>query len=151
MSDCHANGEKFGPGGQCWCFDACCNAPNFCVCDSCNREACICAHPPEKLAKCPACHHYDPHTGGGIGVCLHTKCGCDGPEDGPAFRTPPEHYAGKGGMQPWDVIDAFGLGYYGGNVFKYLARCGKKHGETREDDLKKIRNYIDKMIADGVD
>lgn len=27
---------------------------------------------------CPECHHTEPHTGGGIGVCLHKGCGCDG-------------------------------------------------------------------------
>lgn len=30
-------------------------------------------------AACITCGHPDPHTGGGIGVCLHEDCGCDGP------------------------------------------------------------------------
>lgn len=28
---------------------------------------------------CSACRHEEPHTGGGLGVCLSDGCGCDGP------------------------------------------------------------------------
>src|SRR5260221_668157 len=28
---------------------------------------------------CPECKHSRDHTGGGIGICLHPGCGCDGP------------------------------------------------------------------------
>ena len=27
---------------------------------------------------CEACGHADPHTGGGLGICLHAGCPCDG-------------------------------------------------------------------------
>jgi hypothetical protein len=30
-------------------------------------------------AECITCHHTEPHSGGGLGVCLHLGCGCDGP------------------------------------------------------------------------
>lgn len=35
---------------------------------------------------CTWCHHQSPHTGGGLGVCLHPDCGCDGPPN--ALRSP---------------------------------------------------------------
>jgi hypothetical protein len=62
---------------------------------------------------------------------------------------PPGHYATASGMQPWDVIDSFGLDYYTGNVLKYLLRAGKKG--PRMPDLVKARNYLDKVIADEAD
>jgi len=55
----------------------------------------------------------------------------------------PEYYEGKNGMQPFDVIDAFDLDFYEGNVVKYLIRWRKKNGL---DDLLKARNYIDEVI-----
>lgn len=55
----------------------------------------------------------------------------------------PEHYRGDG-MEPWDVIDAFGLDFYVGNCIKYLLRAGKKG--PRMEDLVKARNYINKAI-----
>lgn len=61
------------------------------------------------------------------------------------YDDPPSHYDG-GAIQPWDVIDAFGLDYYLGNVLKYTCRAGKKEGETRLKDLKKIRNFINRAI-----
>lgn len=66
------------------------------------------------------------------------------------YDPPPSHYRGAhpedDGIQPWDVIDAFGLDYYTGNVLKYLLRAGKKDIAPRLDDLKKARNYINKAI-----
>lgn len=56
---------------------------------------------------------------------------------------PPEHYRGDG-MQPFDVIDAFGLDFYEGNAVKYLLRWRRKGGI---DDLHKARHYIDEVIA----
>jgi hypothetical protein len=47
-------------------------------------------------------------------------------------------------MQPWDVIDEFGLDYYRGNVLKYVIRAGRKDDEL--EDLKKARDYLDKSI-----
>lgn len=45
--------------------------------------------------------------------------------------------------EPWDVIHAWGLGYFDGNAVKYLSRWRKKGGI---DDLRKARHYIDKLI-----
>ena len=57
--------------------------------------------------------------------------------------TVPDYYNGQGGMQPFDVIDAFGLDFYEGNVVKYICRWRKKNGI---EDLRKARTYIDEVI-----
>lgn len=31
------------------------------------------------MAACVTCGHRDEHTGGGLGICLRDRCGCDGP------------------------------------------------------------------------
>jgi len=59
-------------------------------------------------------------------------------------RVRPTYYDGKDGMQPFDVIDAFGLDFYEGNVIKYLVRWRKKNGL---EDLRKARTYLDRIIA----
>jgi hypothetical protein len=56
----------------------------------------------------------------------------------------PDYYDGKGGMQPFDVIDAFGLDFYEGNVVKYLVRWRKKNGI---EDLRKARTYLARIIS----
>jgi hypothetical protein len=60
---------------------------------------------------------------------------------GPADWTP-QHYRGNG-LQPFDVIDAFGLDFYEGNALKYLLRWRKKNGI---EDLVKARTYIQQLI-----
>ena len=62
------------------------------------------------------------------------------------YDSPPGHYEGGNGVQPWDIIDGFGLDFYLGNVMKYVCRAGKKDGAAKLDDLKKARNYISKAI-----
>ncbi|MGW0682923.1 DUF3310 domain-containing protein [Streptomyces sp. NPDC002754] len=62
------------------------------------------------------------------------------------YDAPPKHYAGKGGLDPWAVWDAFDLDRYTANAVKYLLRAGKKDIAPRLDDLKKARNYINKLI-----
>lgn len=47
-------------------------------------------------------------------------------------------------IQPWDIIDAFGLGFYEGSALKYLLRAGRKG--SRLEDLQKCRHYLDKLI-----
>lgn len=46
-------------------------------------------------------------------------------------------------IQPWDAIQDWGLGYFSGNVVKYVARYKNKGGI---EDLKKARHYLDKLI-----
>jgi hypothetical protein len=52
-----------------------------------------------------------------------------------------DHY--KMAYETWDVIHAWGLGYFDGNAVKYLSRWRKKGGVQ---DLKKAAHYIQKLI-----
>lgn len=47
-------------------------------------------------------------------------------------------------IQPWAVIDAWGLDFYAGSALKYLYRAGRKGPKL--EDLKKLRHYVDKLI-----
>lgn len=53
-----------------------------------------------------------------------------------------QHYAAKP-IQPWDFIAANGLGYFEGNVVKYLSRWRDKGGVQ---DLHKAAHYLQKLI-----
>lgn len=53
-----------------------------------------------------------------------------------------DHYKAKG-VQPWDYIAQNGLGYFEGNVVKYVSRWKDKGGVA---DLEKARHYLDKLI-----
>jgi len=55
----------------------------------------------------------------------------------------PPHYTASG-IEPIDVIEAWGLGFHLGNCLKYLARCDLK-GQPVED-LEKARWYLDREI-----
>jgi len=52
------------------------------------------------------------------------------------------HYKDKG-LQPWDAIVMWGMGFLDGNALKYLVRFRNKGGV---EDLRKARHYIDKLI-----
>lgn len=57
----------------------------------------------------------------------------------------PPHYMTDSGLEAIDVIEAFFRHNYNlGQVFKYIARCGKKNDDL--EDLKKARWYLDKEI-----
>ena len=45
-------------------------------------------------------------------------------------------------IQPWEIIDACGLGFYEGNALKYLLR--KK--DNRIQDLEKAIHYLEHQI-----
>lgn len=53
-----------------------------------------------------------------------------------------DHYKEKK-IQPWDFIAANQLGYFEGNIVKYVSRWQDKGGIN---DLKKARHYLDKLI-----
>lgn len=53
-----------------------------------------------------------------------------------------DHYK-MHGIQPWDFIASNGLGYFEGNIIKYVARWRHKGGVQ---DLEKARHYLDKLI-----
>lgn len=46
-------------------------------------------------------------------------------------------------IQPWDFIAANDIGFFEGNVIKYVTRWRDKAGVA---DLKKARHYLDKLI-----
>mgnify|MGYP003406630110 CR=1 FL=1 len=54
-----------------------------------------------------------------------------------------EHYKNDDGPQHWDMVYAFKLDYFQGNITKYLFRWRKKHGV---EDLKKAMHYLEKYI-----
>lgn len=51
------------------------------------------------------------------------------------------HY--KTTIQPWDYIAANNIGYFEGNVIKYVSRWRQKNGV---EDLKKAVHYLQKLI-----
>lgn len=53
-----------------------------------------------------------------------------------------DHYK-KLPYETWDVIHAWGLGYFDGNAVKYLSRWRSKGGVQ---DLKKAAHYLQKLI-----
>lgn len=54
------------------------------------------------------------------------------------------HYGGTD-LQHWDVVVRFGLGYFEGQVTKYLLRWRRKNGL---EDLRKARHFLDKLIEE---
>lgn len=54
----------------------------------------------------------------------------------------PKHYTFSK-YEPKDVIWAWNLDFYLGNVIKYIARAGRKEDSSMIDDLRKARQYID--------
>jgi len=51
------------------------------------------------------------------------------------------HY--KGGMEPWDYVAINGLGFFEGNIVKYVSRWRRKGGVP---DLEKAKHYLEKLI-----
>lgn len=56
----------------------------------------------------------------------------------------PDYYQGK--IEVIDFIEAYNLNFNLGNVVKYLARAGKKHGEGKLTALEKAQWYLDREI-----
>ena len=59
-----------------------------------------------------------------------------------------DHYVANG-IQPWDVIDASmtyqeQIGFYRGNVIKYLIRAGRKGSFI--EDIQKAQHYMEKLL-----
>jgi hypothetical protein len=53
------------------------------------------------------------------------------------------HYQGRG-IEPWDIIAAWDLDFWEGNVLKYLLR--RKPGVPRTEDLRKAMHYLEKCL-----
>lgn len=52
-----------------------------------------------------------------------------------------DHY--KSAIEPWDAIEAWGLGYLDGSAVKYLARWRKKNGV---EDVMKAIHFLEKLV-----
>lgn len=52
-----------------------------------------------------------------------------------------DHYK-KHAIQPWDVIETYGLDFFVGNVIKYCLR----QKDNRLQDLEKAMHYLEKAI-----
>lgn len=58
--------------------------------------------------------------------------------------TNPAHYeAPKPGLEPIEIIEAYGLGFHLGNVVKYVLRAGRKNGL---EDYEKAAWYLGRHI-----
>ncbi len=55
----------------------------------------------------------------------------------------PDYYK-SGGIEAFDVIEAFDLDFNLGNAFKYIARAGKK--DDKVEDLRKAVTYLNREI-----
>lgn len=53
------------------------------------------------------------------------------------------HYKQFKGLEPWDVITYWGLGYLDGTALKYIARWKHKNGI---EDLRKAIHFLQKTI-----
>lgn len=53
------------------------------------------------------------------------------------------HYKQFKGMEPWDVITGWDLGYLDGTALKYIARWKHKNGV---EDLKKAIHFLQKAV-----
>ena len=51
---------------------------------------------------------------------------------------------------PKEVIARYAMGFFLGNVIKYLARAGEKKGQSEKDDLFKSMDYIKFEIRDSI-
>jgi hypothetical protein len=92
--------------------------------------------PLEAVQVCPPCAHLRGDTPN-TDLCQPTELAT---EDRFA------HYK-SGGLDVYDAIDMWGLGFLRGNALKYLFRAGRKPDSAEIDDLRKARWYIDREIA----
>jgi hypothetical protein len=59
-------------------------------------------------------------------------------------KTSPDHYKLPNGLEAYDVTQHFD--FTTGNCIKYLWRAGRKGGESKLDDLRKVRWYLNQLI-----
>lgn len=70
-------------------------------------------------------------------------------EEKNSSHTTPDHY--RLNPEPIDVIRGWNLGFCLGNVIKYVARAGRKAGESRDSDLHKAMEYLRMELEDQAD
>ncbi len=61
-------------------------------------------------------------------------------------KSSPRHYSTLR-PEPIEAIEGWGLTFSVGNAVKYIARAGRKPGESVLDDLRKARWYLDREIT----
>ena len=61
-------------------------------------------------------------------------------------KTNPPHYKLPNGLEANQVTMHFGFNE--GNVIKYVWRAGRKGGESKLDDLRKAKWYLDNLIKE---
>ena len=66
-------------------------------------------------------------------------------ESSDALAQSPTYYT-VGEIQPWDFIRDQGLNYHLGNAVKYIARAGKKPGNSAAKDLAKAIHYLENEL-----
>jgi hypothetical protein len=59
------------------------------------------------------------------------------------YQVDGRHYA-EHKIQPWDIIEEYGLDFFEGNALKYLLR--HKPGVPRAVDLEKALHYLEKCL-----
>ena len=57
----------------------------------------------------------------------------------------PDYYKGKDGKDVTDFIVAQELGFFSGNIIKYIVRAGRKTKDPIED-LLKAKEYLERLI-----
>jgi len=72
----------------------------------------------------------------------------------PDLINKPPHYRGfSNGAEVIDITER--LNFNRGNAVKYLARAGRKQGQSAMDDLQKaawyVQREIDRLINDGIE
>ncbi len=50
-------------------------------------------------------------------------------------------------IQPWHIVDEYGLDYYLGNSIKYILRKKGESKENRVEDIKKAIHYLEKYLS----
>lgn len=55
-------------------------------------------------------------------------------------------YYNRGKVEVWHFIHAHRLGFFEGNVVKYVSRAGLKPGQSRLKDLMKAKEYLAELI-----
>lgn len=68
------------------------------------------------------------------------------PKDGEVENPIKPEYYNDTKITPIDVIDDWRLNFYLGSAIKYIKRAGKKANNSKLQDLKKVRAYIDHEI-----
>lgn len=69
-------------------------------------------------------------------------------------KTNPDYYMKDKKVDPVTIIRLLDLNFNVGNAVKYIARAGKKDGESYTDDLRKAETYLGfeiEYIVNGID